>query len=58
MYKQDLALNNLQWLISHKTKPNNPELLSLFISHNKIQVISFEYASILIIRNCLPVFYR
>ena len=21
MYKQDLALNNLQWLICHKTKP-------------------------------------
>ena len=22
MYKQDSALNNLQWLIYHKTKPN------------------------------------
>ena len=22
MYKDDLALNNLQWLICHKTKPN------------------------------------
>ena len=22
MYKQDLALNNLQWLICHKTQPN------------------------------------
>ena len=22
MYKQDLALNNLQWLIYHKTKPS------------------------------------
>ena len=22
MYKPDLALNNVQWLISHKTKPN------------------------------------
>ena len=22
MYKMDLALNNLQWLICHKTKPN------------------------------------
>ena len=22
MYKEDLALCNLQWLISHKTKPN------------------------------------
>ena len=23
MYKMDLALNTLQWLIYHKTKPNN-----------------------------------
>ena len=22
MYKEDLALNNLQWLISHETQPN------------------------------------
>ena len=22
MYEKDLALNNLQWLICHKTKPN------------------------------------
>ena len=22
MYKEDVALNNLQWLICHKTKPN------------------------------------
>ena len=22
MYKKDLALNDLQWLICHKTKPN------------------------------------
>ena len=23
MYKDDLALNNLQWLICHKTKPSS-----------------------------------
>ena len=23
MYKSDLALNKLQWLICHKTKPNS-----------------------------------
>ena len=22
MYKQDLVLNNLQWLVCHKTQPN------------------------------------
>ena len=29
MYKDDLALNNLQWLISHRTQPNptKPNLL-------------------------------
>ena len=24
MYTEDLALNKLQWLICHKTQPNNP----------------------------------
>ena len=34
MYKQDLALDNQQWLICHKTKPNrnNKVLLSLVYS--------------------------
>ena len=27
MYKIDLALNNLQWLICHKTKPNHSRIL-------------------------------
>ena len=37
MYKQDLALNNLQWLICHKTKPNqikpklSPKLTNLYL---------------------------
>ena len=25
MYKKHLALNNLQWLICHKTKPNQTQ---------------------------------
>ena len=28
-YKKDLALNNLPWLICHKTKPNTNKLLTL-----------------------------
>ena len=28
MYKQDLESNNLQWLISNKTKPNQTKLNS------------------------------
>ena len=27
MYEPDLALNNLPWLICHKTKPNHPVML-------------------------------
>ena len=27
MYKEDLALNNLPWLICHKTQPNQTKLL-------------------------------
>ena len=29
-YKEDLALNNLQWLICHKTKPNQIYLIYLY----------------------------
>ena len=36
MYKKDLALNNLKWLIWHKTKPNQSQylrqLVILFLS--------------------------
>ena len=28
MYKEDLALNNLQWFICHKTKQNQTEQLA------------------------------
>ena len=27
MYKEDLALNNLQWIICHKTQRNQPNLI-------------------------------
>ena len=30
MYKEDLALNNLQWLICHKTKPNHIYLVYMY----------------------------
>ena len=26
MYKEDLALNNQQWLVCHKTKPNQTKI--------------------------------
>ena len=30
MYKQDVALNNLQWLIYHQTKPNQTKKCKIF----------------------------
>ena len=36
MYKEDLALNNLQWLICHKTKPN--QISTLAMPNLKIKV--------------------
>ena len=37
MYKEDLALNNLQWLISHKTQP-----IKLIITKFKRAQIIFD----------------
>ena len=31
MYKEDKALNNLQWLICHKTKPINSVYIYIYI---------------------------
>ena len=31
MYKEDLALNNLQWLICHKTKPTNQRSMMMMM---------------------------
>ena len=30
MYKEDLALNNLQWLICHKSQPNHIYLIYMY----------------------------
>ena len=30
MYKEDLALNNLKWLICHKTKPNHIDMIDMY----------------------------
>ena len=34
MYKKDMALNNLEWLICHKTKPNSLNVLTVIESVN------------------------
>ena len=31
MYKEDLALNNLQWLIYHETQPNPYQIIYINI---------------------------
>ena len=38
MYKQDLALNNLELLKCHKNKPNNLEVYGIVYSY-RIQII-------------------
>ena len=31
MYKKDLALNNQQWLISHKTQPTKSYIFNMYV---------------------------
>ena len=40
MYKKDLALNKLQWLMCHKTQPNQiyPFLSSMLLRPHKVDV--------------------
>ena len=38
MYKEDLALNSLQWLISHKTKPNPNYFTSVVLKHGSFHI--------------------
>ena len=33
MYKEDMALNNLQWLVCHKTKPNQTKPNHIYEDH-------------------------
>ena len=40
MYKKDLALNNLQWLICHKTKPNPTKAIQWLFHQLKLFVNS------------------
>ena len=35
MYKEDLALNNLQWLICHKTQPNQSYIFNIYIYYKE-----------------------
>ena len=44
MYKKDLALNNLQWSICHKTKPNQTKKQNKAIfSDNELMQLLLTY---------------
>ena len=44
MYKEDLALNNLQWLMCHENQPTiSPILMS------DLSLVSFEFLTVRII---------
>ena len=49
MYKEDVALNNLQWLICHKTKPSQQSkiLLEFSQTENKLTIIVQQSTEVL-----------
>ena len=53
IYKEDLVLNNLQWLLCHKTQPNQSEELhyqfSIFINvaYTTLDMVKIYHSSIL-----------
>ena len=38
MYEEDMALNNLQWFICHKTKPNQTNKRNSGKHHNTVKI--------------------
>ena len=42
MYKEDLALNNLQWLISHKTLPNKTQPNHIYVIYMYIEDLALN----------------
>ena len=46
MYKQDLALNNLQWLICHKTKRNHIKsyIFYIYMYKENLALNNLQYA--------------
>ena len=58
MYKEDLALNNLQWLICHKTKPiliidaQFYDIKYLFLFNNNNNLFAHSY---LVLKKSCPI---
>ena len=42
MYKEDMALNNLQWLICHKTKPNQTKPNHIYLIYMYKEDLAFN----------------
>ena len=55
MYKEDLALDNLQWLICHKTKPNlwlrNFQLIAVAITDSPTNA-QYALVQAMIVTDC------
>ena len=43
MYEEDSALNNLQWLICHKTQPNQTNEINSLITKELTEVIDLGW---------------
>ena len=43
MYNKDLALNNLQWLIYHKTKPNQTKSYLIFMYKEDLALNNLQW---------------
>ena len=52
MYKEDLTLNNLQWLICHKTKPNSNQSVWLLITFLVILTMIPQSPPYVVIKDC------
>ena len=54
MYKEDLALNNLQWLISHKTKPDQTKPNHIYLIYMYKEDLAFNKLQWLICHKTKP----
>ena len=43
MYKQDLAVNNLQWLIYHKTQPIKSYIFYIYINKQNLPLNNLQW---------------
>ena len=43
MYKEDLALNNRQWLICHKTQPNQIIYILIYMYKEDLALINLQW---------------